>query len=34
VAGIFIIGKTAVGRTTVDVLDFNSDERLQLRTLS
>lgn len=28
---IFIIGKTAVGRTTVDVLQMNSEERLQLR---
>jgi hypothetical protein len=29
--GIIIAGKTPVGRTTVDVLNLNSDEQLQLR---
>lgn len=29
--GIFIFGKTAVGRTTVEVLQLNSEERLELR---
>jgi hypothetical protein len=28
---IFIHGKTAIGRTTVEVLQVNSDEQLQLR---
>ncbi|MBC8115822.1 MAG: HNH endonuclease [Candidatus Saccharimonas sp.] len=31
--GAFIMGTTAVGRTTVDVLDMNSDDRLELRLL-
>ena len=30
--GIYIIGKTAVGRTTVIVLHMNSDEQLALRS--
>lgn len=29
--GIFLVGKTAVGRTTTDVLRMNSEEQLQLR---
>ena len=29
--GVLIAGKTAIGRTTVDVLQMNADERLQLR---
>ena len=29
-----IIGRTAVGRTTIEVLQLNSEERLQLRTAS
>jgi len=29
--GVFVIGKTPVGRTTVRVLCMNSDERLELR---
>lgn len=29
--GIYLVGKTAVGRTTVRVLDMNSDDRLALR---
>ena len=32
--GIFIVGKTASGRTTVDVLDLNGEQRLDLRTLT
>ena len=31
---VFIVGRTAIGRTTVDVLNLNSEERLQLRTAS
>ena len=30
-AGIYLVGKTAVGRTTVRVLSMNSDDRLALR---
>jgi hypothetical protein len=30
--GIYLIGQTAIGRTTVDVLRMNSDDQLQLRT--
>ena len=30
-AGIYIVGRTAVGRATVRVLDMNSDDRLALR---
>lgn len=30
--GAVIIGRTAIGRTTVDVLNLNSDEQLQLRS--
>ncbi|MEX0717899.1 MAG: HNH endonuclease signature motif containing protein [Planctomycetaceae bacterium] len=30
-SGATIVGKTAIGRTTVEVLGLNSDERLQLR---
>jgi hypothetical protein len=29
--GILIVGRTPVGRATVEVLDLNSDEQLQLR---
>jgi hypothetical protein len=32
--GVFIIPKTAVGRVTVDVLELNSEDRLELRTVS
>ena len=30
--GIYIIGKTAIGRTTVRVLDMNTDDQLGLRS--
>ena len=30
--GIYIIGKTAIGRTTVRVLDMNTDDQLALRS--
>ena len=30
--GIYVIGKTAIGRTTVRVLKMNSDEQLALRS--
>ena len=29
--GIYITGRTAVGRTTIQVLDMNSDDQLNLR---
>jgi hypothetical protein len=29
--GVLIVGRTPVGRTTVQVLQLNADERLQLR---
>jgi hypothetical protein len=32
--GAMIVGTTAVGRTTVEVLQLNAEERLQLRTAS
>jgi hypothetical protein len=32
--GAVIVGKTSVGRTTVEVLELNAEERLQLRTAS
>lgn len=32
--GIVIVGVTAIGRTTVEVLNLNSDEQLQLRSES
>ena len=32
--GIVIVGLTAVGRTTVFVLELNSDDRLELRAVS
>jgi len=32
--GVFIVGVTPIGRTTVAVLRLNSDEQLQLRTVS
>jgi hypothetical protein len=32
--GVLIIGTTAIGRTTVEVLDPNSADRLELRTQS
>ena len=31
VEGIYITGRTAVGRTTIQVLDMNSDDQLNLR---
>lgn len=30
--GVYIVGKTAIGRTTVRVLDMNSDDQLNLRS--
>jgi 5-methylcytosine-specific restriction endonuclease McrA len=30
--GIYITGRTTVGRTTIQVLDMNSDDQLNLRT--
>lgn len=30
--GALIVGRTAIGRTTVEVLHLNAEERLQLRT--
>jgi hypothetical protein len=30
--GIYVIGKTAVGRTTIRVLNMNSEEQLALRS--
>ena len=30
--GVRIVGKTSIGRATVEVLSMNSDEQLQLRT--
>jgi hypothetical protein len=32
--GLFIIGKTAIGRTTIEVLNMNSEEQIQLRLFS
>lgn len=32
--GVYIVGRTAIGRTTGDVLQLNSDDRLELRTMS
>jgi 5-methylcytosine-specific restriction endonuclease McrA len=29
--GAYVVGKTAIGRTTVDVLRMNSEEQVQLR---
>ena len=31
-AGAVVVGKTQIGRTTVEVLQMNSEEQLQLRT--
>ena len=31
--GIFIVGRTAVGRTTIVVLNMNSDDALELRSV-
>jgi hypothetical protein len=31
--GIFLVGKTAVGRTTVRVLEMNSEDQLALRSV-
>jgi 5-methylcytosine-specific restriction endonuclease McrA len=31
--GVYIVGRTAVGRTTVLVLNMNSDEQLELRAV-
>ena len=33
-AGIRIIGRTAIGRTTIEVLEMNSDDQLSLRGIS
>lgn len=30
--GVFLVGKTAIGRTTVRVLDMNTDDQLALRS--
>ncbi len=30
--GIFLVGRTAVGRTTVQVLDMNTEAQLELRS--
>jgi 5-methylcytosine-specific restriction endonuclease McrA len=30
--GIYVIGKTAIGRTTINVLHMNSEEQLSLRS--
>ena len=30
--GIYIVGKTAIGHTTVRMLDMNSDDQLSLRS--
>jgi hypothetical protein len=32
--GAMIVGKTSIGRTTIEVLQLNAEERLQLRTAS
>jgi hypothetical protein len=32
--GVIIVGRTSIGRTTIDVLRLNTEERLQLRTAS
>ena len=32
--GVYVVGKTAVGRTTVRVLDMNSDDQIALRSSS
>jgi hypothetical protein len=32
--GVFIAGKTPIGRATVEVLQLNSEEQLQLRVVS
>ena len=32
--GIYLLGRTAVGRTTIEVLELNSDDRLELRTMA
>ena len=32
--GIFIVGRTAIGRTTIEVLNINSDESLELRSVN
>jgi len=29
--GVIVLGRTAIGRTTVRVLDMNSDDQVQLR---
>lgn len=29
--GVYLVGKTAIGRTTIRVLDMNSDDQLALR---
>jgi 5-methylcytosine-specific restriction endonuclease McrA len=33
IQGTYIVGKTAVGRTTVAVLNMNSDDQLELRAV-
>jgi len=32
--GVMIVGRTSIGRTTIDVLRLNAEERLQLRIAS
>jgi len=32
--GAFIVGKTTIGRATIQVLQLNSEEQLQLRIVS
>jgi len=32
--GVFITGKTAIGRTTINVLQMNSEEQVQLRLIA
>jgi hypothetical protein len=32
--GVLILGNTAIGRTTIEVLKLNAEERLQLRMAS
>ena len=31
--GVFLVGKTAVGRTTIRVLEINADDQLALRSI-
>ena len=32
--GVSIVGKTPIGRTTVQVLDMNSEDQLELRSVA